>query len=76
MVDDGVFDSNTERWQPNVRKNLKSLMSARRTAGAVLYNSSDVNQGGAAANCKGLSQQKCSQNSIVGTCFWDKDDHD
>ena len=46
------------------------------TAGAVLYNSSDVNQGGAAANCKGLSQQKCSQNSIVGTCFWDKDDHE
>ena len=46
-------------------------------AGAVLYNSSaEGGSSGTPANCKGLSQQKCTQNSIVGTCFWDKDDQE
>ena len=43
-------------------------------AGAVLYNSSAEGGASGASNCKGLAQKKCESNSIVGTCFWDKDD--
>ena len=42
-------------------------------AGAVLYNSSDTAGGSDVGACKGLAKDKCTQNSIVGTCFWDKD---
>ena len=43
------------------------------TAGKVLYNSSASSQA-AASHCKGMNQQTCTHNSMVGTCFWDKDD--
>lgn len=43
-------------------------------AGAVLYNSTAEGGASGATNCKGLSQEKCTHNSLVGTCFWDKDD--